>query len=89
MSVASLDELKKQCRMNIMVLETVALLPRKKSLKRLVIPNKPTNESCSYKNSWSMTKNFSFHLKTSLSCLFGRTNESKIPIIAGTSHGRG
>ena len=25
--------------------------------------------------------------KTSLSCLFGRTNESKIPTMAGTNHG--
>ena len=35
-----------------------------------------------------MPRFFYYISKASLSCLFGRTRESKIPTIAGTSHGR-
>ena len=48
--------------------------------------DKKENHSCrlGYKSDFS---DYSIS-KASLSCLFGRTRESRIPIIAGTNHGR-
>ena len=71
LTVASLDELKKTMPNRVFwYWKPLSLLPRKMLKEAGYTKQTNPNESCSYKNSWSMTKDFLFHLKTSLSCLF-------------------